>query len=41
MILAQLKAYGAIAAAMVLGGLLLVQTGRLVLPRQPLHRRAG
>lgn len=29
MILAQLKAYGAIAAAMVLGGLLLVQTGRL------------
>ena len=29
MILAQLKAYGAIAAALVLGGLLLVQTGRL------------
>lgn len=29
MILAQLKAYGAIAAALVLGGLLLIQTGRL------------
>ena len=29
MILAQLKAYGAIAAALVLGSLLLVQTGRL------------
>ena len=29
MILAQLKAYGAIAAALVLGGLLLAQTGRL------------
>lgn len=29
MILAHLKAYGAIAAALVLGGLLLVQTGRL------------